>query len=103
MGNQFTTTDEHNTHRFDPLPDSWWQTTIGSLAALNGGSFKTGPFGTLLKASEYSAEGVPIVSVSEIGFGTIDLKDTTPKAPDEVIKRLPEYRLRPGDIGVRSG
>jgi hypothetical protein len=34
----------------------WYETTIGDLLAEHGGSVKTGPFGTALKANEYSID-----------------------------------------------
>ena len=73
-------------------------TTIGALLARDGGSVKTGPFGTALKAAEYSSEGVPLISVREIGYGSLRVHSSTPRAPREVVERLPEYVLEAGDI-----
>src|SRR5690348_10251534 len=73
-------------------------TTIGALLARDGGSVKTGPFGTTLKAKEYSKEGVPLISVGEVGYGSLRVYDSTPRAPLEVVERLPEYVLQAGDI-----
>src|ERR1051326_8577291 len=78
--------------------DEWGDTTIGDLLASHGGSVKTGPFGTTLKAREYSATGVPLISVGEVGYGSLIVHDTTPRAPREVVERLPEYVLEAGDI-----
>ncbi|MDQ0863758.1 restriction endonuclease subunit S [Arthrobacter globiformis] len=72
--------------------------TLGELIEGFGGSIKTGPFGTTLKASEYSENGVPIISVGEVGYGSLNLRGDTPKAPAEVTERLPEYLLETGDI-----
>ena len=80
------------------VPEDWDTKSIGDLIVKKGGSSKTGPFGTLLKASEYSTEGVPIISVGEVGFGKFEIKESTPMAPPDVVKRLPEYCLKPGDI-----
>jgi type I restriction enzyme S subunit len=77
----------------DPGP-----TTIGALLARDGGSVKTGPFGTMLKAKEYSKDGVPLISVGEVGYGSLRIHDSTPRAPREVVERLPEYLLQAGDI-----
>jgi type I restriction enzyme S subunit len=76
----------------------WRETTIGDLLAAEGGSVKTGPFGTVLKASEYSNVGVPLISVGEVGFGSLRVHEKTPRAPREVVERLPEYVLKVGDI-----
>lgn len=73
-------------------------TTIGEIVASSDGSIKTGPFGTVLKANEYTRNGVPLISVGEIGYGVFRIHDTTPQVPPEVTSRLPEYILREGDI-----
>lgn len=45
------------------IPEDWEVSSLGEI-----GNIKTGPFGTLLKADEYYAnEGVPLVSVRDIG------------------------------------
>lgn len=72
--------------------------TLGALLARSGGSLKTGPFGTLLKAREYTRRGVPLISVGELGHGVFHVDDTTPRVPPEITARLPEYVLREGDI-----
>src|SRR5215218_10210940 len=76
------------------------ETTIGELLAEQGGSVKTGPFGTTLKASEYSAEGVPLISVREVGYGILRVDESTPRVSPKVPERLPEYLLRTGDVVV---
>lgn len=78
--------------------DAWIWTTIGALLAKDGGSVKTGPFGTTLKAKEYSNQGVPLISVGEVGYGSLRVHASTPRAPREVVERLPEYLLQAGDI-----
>lgn len=65
-----------------------------------GGSVKTGPFGTSLKASEYSNKGVPIISVREIRDGYIEVNNVTPRLDVAVVERLSEYLLKEGDIVV---
>jgi type I restriction enzyme S subunit len=71
---------------------------LGELIHRDGGNIKTGPFGTVLKANEYSREGVPLISVGEIGYGYLHIHESTPRAPPEVVERLPEYVLESGDI-----
>ena len=73
-------------------------TRLRDLLDAGNGSIKTGPFGTTLNASEYSRDGVPIVSVGEIAYGRIACRRDTPMAPPEVIDRLPEYLLSEGDV-----
>ena len=62
------------------------------------GSIMTGPFGTKLKASEYGSDGVPVISVGEVGQGRFQLRRDTPLAPEVVVSRLPEFVLQEGDI-----
>lgn len=74
------------------------QTTVGELLKREGGSIKTGPFGTALKASEYSADGVPLISVREIGHGAFHIDSKTPRVSPQTTARLPDYLLEEGDI-----
>lgn len=78
--------------------DGWERSTIGELITRDGGEIKTGPFGTTLKASEYSLRGVPLISVGEVGHGKIHVHPKTPRVSPETTKRLPEYILRAGDV-----
>ncbi|MCI5125973.1 MAG: restriction endonuclease subunit S [Candidatus Electrothrix sp. AR5] len=76
------------------IPEDWEVKTISDVATVT-----TGPFGTLLKASEYSElEGVPLISVGEIGAGSFKVSETTPRIPSQVVRRLPQYVLKTGDI-----
>lgn len=75
------------------IPDDWDVVSIRHIATI-----KTGPFGTLLKAAEYSQSGVPVVSVGEIRQGFLRISDSTPRVSETVTNRLPQYVLRTGDI-----
>jgi type I restriction enzyme, S subunit len=76
------------------IPEDWTARSVHKFATI-----KTGPFGTLLKASEYSeSDGVPLISVGEIRAGFLRVTDHTPRVSEAVIRRLPEYVLRKGDI-----
>ena len=76
------------------IPMDWEARAVSELSQI-----KTGPFGTLLKASEYSdREGVPIISVGEIGAGSFKVTEHTPLASKSVVRRLPQFVLRSGDI-----
>jgi len=74
------------------------ETTVGEYLIQNGGFVKTGPFGTVLKANEYASTGVPLISVREVGYGSLRVDSSTPRVSTEVTDRLPEYILRHGDI-----
>lgn len=76
------------------IPNEWEFKQLLEIAQV-----KTGPFGTLLRASEYSgSDGVPLISVGEIGMGKFKVSVDTPLVPDVVLRRLPQYILRAGDI-----
>lgn len=76
------------------IPEDWGIKLVQEI-----GQIKTGPFGTLLKASEYSkGEGVPLISVGEVGEGCFRISEETPRVPSNVVRRLPQYVLRSGDI-----
>jgi type I restriction enzyme, S subunit len=76
------------------IPEDWTIESIQEFA-----NIKTGPFGTLLKASEYAGySGVPLISVGEIRNGFFRITEHTPFVPEIVVRRLPQYVLRKGDI-----
>jgi type I restriction enzyme S subunit len=76
------------------IPIDWTLREIQEFAVI-----KTGPFGTLLKASEYSdGDGVPLISVGEIRKGYLRISDHTPRISESTTRRLPQYLLRAGDI-----
>jgi type I restriction enzyme, S subunit len=77
------------------IPEDWDVQTMATLAKIT-----TGPFGTLLKASEYSVDDadVPLVSVGEVRDGYFKITEHTPRVPQTVIRRLPQYVLKTGDI-----
>ena len=76
------------------IPEEWEVKSIRDFA-----NIKTGPFGTLLTADEYSgSDGVPLISVREVGAGRFRVTEHTPLVPENVVRRLPQYVLREGDI-----
>ncbi len=76
------------------LPPGWHEVPVRKIA-----SIITGPFGTLLKASEYGGpDGVPLISVGEIRDGFLRVTEETPRVEVEVTNRLPQYLLKEGDI-----
>ncbi len=75
------------------IPRDWEVKSISEFS-----NIKTGPFGTLLKADEYSEDtGVPLISVGEVGLGHFRVTERTPRIPENVVRRLPQYVLRTGD------
>lgn len=76
------------------IPEDWEVKCVSEFADV-----KTGPFGTLLKASEYSkGDGVPLISVGEIRSGFLKITKHTPRVCKLVTRRLPQYLLKKGDI-----
>lgn len=78
--------------------NNWSNTTLGDILKKNDATIKTGPFGTVLKASEFVKYGTPIISVREIRDGFIQIFEGTPCVNKDTIKRLPQYSLSENDI-----
>ena len=74
------------------IPDHWDTNRLRYVA-----SVKTGPFGTQLSADEYVDEGVPIINVKNIGYGSI-LAEDLDFVPETVADRLSVHRLKINDI-----
>lgn len=79
---------------------------LGSLIESGKLSLKTGPFGTVLKASSYVKAGIPVVNPVNMVDGKFYV-DEGPFINDQEAKRLQEYKIfendlifgRKGDIG----
>ncbi|NOT95390.1 MAG: restriction endonuclease subunit S [Nitrospira sp.] len=74
------------------------KTTLGNLVRDGSADYQTGPFGTMLKASEYSSEGSPLISVGEIREGFFTIHDHTPRVCEKIKLKLPQFVLEEGDI-----
>jgi type I restriction enzyme S subunit len=74
------------------IPAHWATNRLRYVA-----SVKTGPFGTQLSADEYVDEGVPIINVKNIGYGSI-LAEDLDFVPESVADRLSVHRLKLDDI-----
>jgi type I restriction enzyme S subunit len=70
---------------------------VGELIAAGEAELKTGPFGTQLKASEYTEEGTTVINVRNIGMGSIKA-DKLEFISDATRDRLSSHLLRSGDI-----
>ena len=70
---------------------------VGELVASGEAELKTGPFGTQLKASEYTEHGTPVINVRNIGFGCIKVDKLEFISPI-TRERLSSHLLRCGDI-----
>lgn len=72
-------------------------TTLGEVVRSTGGRLQTGPFGSQLHASDYQAEGTPLVMPFNMGDNVIRGVGIARVGPEDV-KRLSRHRLRAGDI-----
>jgi type I restriction enzyme S subunit len=71
--------------------------TIGEMEQRGEASLQTGPFGTQLKASEYTSEGTPVINVRNVGFGDLR-KDDLEYLPEGKAAKLWQHHLKTGDI-----
>lgn len=73
---------------------AWEQRELGEISEI-----KTGPFGSSLHASDYVADGVPIITTEHFKFGSIEKnKYLIPMVSDTDHSRLIAYSLKTGDI-----
>lgn len=79
------------------VPVGWKKGHIGDFVENGMVDIQTGPFGTQLKASDYTEDGTPVINVRNIGYG--DLRpDKLEYVPEEITDRLSVHLLREGDI-----
>ena len=70
---------------------------IGELINAGEAEIQTGPFGTQLKASDYSDHGYPVINVRNVGFGDLR-KENLEFINDRIAEKLPTHRLMQKDI-----
>ncbi len=87
---------EH-TRLVDGVPEGWERLTLGHYIAKGFVELQTGPFGTQLKASDYTEAGTPVINVRNIGYGNLR-GDKLEFVPDDVVDRLRVHVLASGDI-----
>ena len=78
--------------RFIGFTDPWEQRKLGDIA-----DTKTGPFGTQLSAKEYTASGIPVINVKNIGTGCIQENDLD-YVSESTAKRLSDHIIQENDI-----
>ncbi|MGV1048294.1 MAG: restriction endonuclease subunit S [Solirubrobacterales bacterium] len=71
--------------------------TVGELVDEGHGDIRTGPFGTQLRASDYTEFGVPVLNVRNLGYGVVR-EAHLEHVPDKVRERLATHLLEVGDI-----
>ena len=80
-----------------PVPDEWKATTLGEIVEQGGGHIQTGPFGSLLHASDYVSNGIPL----EL---TITARRINEEQPEYVVKLIldviKELKLNYNDVKI---
>lgn len=79
------------------LPFGWAWSTPDGLRALADHALAIGPFGSNLKVSDYTSEGVPLVFVRNIRAERFDF-ERTPHVSVEKARQLTPHLVRPGDV-----
>ena len=69
--------------------------TLGSITVLKG--LQTGPFGSQLKAEEYTDRGIPVVMPKDISNGEI-ITNEIARVSEAKAKKLTKHRIVVGDI-----
>jgi type I restriction enzyme, S subunit len=75
----------------------WKEYKLGYLISNGSAELQTGPFGTMLSASEYSPQGIPVIAVQDIGDNKLIHKKFV-FVNSDVVKRLSRYRVKEHDI-----
>jgi type I restriction enzyme S subunit len=70
---------------------------LGELIDDNLAHLQTGPFGTMLNASEYVPDGIPVIAVQDIGDNKL-VHNKFVYVNNEVADRLKRYRVADNDI-----
>lgn len=87
---------EH-TRVIDDLPRGWERHSVAELVESDELDLQTGPFGTQLKASDYTETGAPVINVRNIGHGNIR-PEKLEFVPENIAERLHKHVLANGDI-----
>jgi type I restriction enzyme S subunit len=75
----------------------WRETTLGEVCDEVEGIIQTGPFGSQLHESDYSAEGIPLVMPKDIIEGRISTESVA-RISAEHVERLSRHKFKVGDI-----
>ncbi len=74
--------------------------SLADIAAKSKFAIVDGPFGTQLHASEYTAEGVPVVRVINTSYSGRFLSEQLVFIPNDKAEQLKRSRVIPGDVIV---
>ncbi len=76
--------------------EGWRDTRLGEVVEPRRG-LQTGPFGSQLHASDYVADGIPVVMPRDLA-GNVISDDISAQVSADTASKLERYRLRPGDL-----
>ena len=80
----------------DPAND-WPEITIEDVLANQDNAIRTGPFGSQLKHSEFTEEGMPVLGIDNVVDN--EFKWAKPRhLPPEKYEAFKRYRVFPGDV-----
>lgn len=79
------------------VPEGWRLRKIADLMKDGAVELQTGPFGTQLKAADYSETGTAVINVRNVGYGEIRPEKLEFLAEEKVMK-LAKHVLRAGDV-----
>jgi type I restriction enzyme S subunit len=80
------------------IPARWTVHRLGDVAERGSGSIQTGPFGSLLHASDYVERGNPVVMPRDLTSRGQITTDEIAFIGEEDYYRLERYHLQPGDV-----
>jgi len=89
--------EENEASRGAGAMSKWKICRLAELVDGGHAELQTGPFGTMLNASEYTASGTPVIAVQDIGENKI-IHDKLVYVSDTTANRLSKYRVKEGDI-----
>lgn len=75
----------------------WKEYKLDEFIKQKKANLQTGPFGTMLNASEYSIDGLPVIAVQDIGDNKLVYHKFV-FVNEQVAERLTRYRVKENDI-----
>ena len=79
------------------LPPGWVESTVAALGVAGEQTVMTGPFGSHMRASQFAASGVPVLTIGCLTDAGITLSKAA-HLPEKDAAGLERYRLREGDM-----
>lgn len=82
------------------VPEQWEVVKLGDVIDRGGGSVQTGPFGSLLHASDYVPDGIPFVMPKDLSQDGRIVHQGDARVSGKDFQRLNRYHLKLGDLLV---